>query len=342
MITRRTLACASLFALVGCGPELDRPGEVKTLRVLAVQKSSAYAKPGETVELSMLWHDGSPKAPRPVSVVWLSGCFNPPADLYAGCGAVFAESAAGGGSGQFGLPPGVELGFGDQFEFTMPADVISSRPPPADPAVPPYGVAYVFFAACAGALGPAAPGAAFPLSCKDAAGRALGSDDFVAGYSATYAHDDFRNANPIITGFSFNGVSVEPSCTDVECLSVAPAERDCSAGEPCVEACSKDGDEDCPGFEIRPVIARESAEVDEIAKTAYGRDISEQVWVRYYTSGGSVDSDARLVNDAQAGWNEQYETKYRAPSRRGPVSIWAVVHDNRGGVAWTRLDIQIR
>ena len=47
-------------------------------------------------------------------------------------------------------------------------------------------------------------------------------------------------------------------------------------------------------------------------------------------------SDVRLLNDATTGFNDDFETLFYPPSEPGPVTLWAVVHDNRGGVAWAR------
>src|SRR5688572_12873525 len=116
---------------LGCSADFDPPSELKTLRVLAVQKSEPYASPGEEVELGMLWYDGSPRAPRPVQLAWFSGCFNPPGDLYLGCFDVFSNlaRASGGRRGSAGLPPGLDVGFGERFTLELPTDLISSRPP---------------------------------------------------------------------------------------------------------------------------------------------------------------------------------------------------------------------
>ncbi len=350
---RPRLAC-SIFAvaLVGCGVEFDPPSEVKTLRVLGVQKTAPYAMPGEDVTLSMLWHDGSPKAPRAVQVAWLSGCFNPPGDLYAGCAQSFAEAGGAGGSGGTGgsagipgLPPGISVGLGNTFTFTMPADIISSRPPPSDSKLPAYGLAYVFFAVCAGELGPAATsaqGATFPIGCFDAGGKPLGSDDFVAGYSAVYAYDSIRNENPIITGFKFNGVTVTPSCQDEDCLTVPTQTPDCAGGDPCIDPCSDDGDPACPAYDITAVVDPASAELDEVSKIAYDRSVTEQLWVDYYVDRGGLKSPVKLVSDAQKGFNDDYSTEFYAPKKSGTLSIWAVVHDNRGGMSWVRTEVGVR
>ena len=73
--------------------------------------------------------------------------------------------------------------FGDTVSFTIPPDIITSRPPPQDPKQPPYGLSYVFFAVCAGTFErrPRRP----PISRCAAStrlGMPLGSNDFVAGY----------------------------------------------------------------------------------------------------------------------------------------------------------------
>jgi hypothetical protein len=342
LIARRASIVLALAAL-GCGAEFDPPHRVETLRVLGVQKSAPYAAPGEDVELRILWHDGSPSAPRPVTVTWFSGCINPPGDLYYNCFATF-QGLEGAPSGS--LPPGVSVGVGDRFTFPMPDDVISSRPPPQDPKLPRYGLAYVFFAACAGELGPAPSDAAeqFPLGCYDAAGKALDSDDFIVGYSAIYAYDEFRNENPPITGFSFNGVSVPPVCIGEDCIGAVPAPLDCSQPDvPCIFGCEDDGsEEDCDGYPVKPLIDPSIVEKDSVSAAAYGTDAQEQMWIRYFVDRGSVDSDIRLLNDASKGWNDDFGTSFRAPREPGIVNLWAVVYDNRGGVNWVRTQVLVQ
>lgn len=333
---------ALALGAVGCGAEFDPPHEVKTLRVLGVQKSAPYAQPGQDVELRMLWTDASPKAPRPVSVTWFSGCTNPPGDLYYNCFTQLGSLDPGSGS----LPPGVKVGTGNRFTFTMPADVIDSRPPPQDPKLPPYGLAYVFFAVCAGQLGPAPSDQPFPIGCYGPDGKALGADDFIVGYSAIYAYRDFTNANPSVTGFSFNGVETPPVCIGEQCADVSepPPPPDCSQPNvPCIFACAADGDEDdCDGYPVRPLVDRDSAEKDSVSSAAYGRDTEEQMWIRYFADAGSLDSDIRLLNDAEKGWNDDFGTKFRAPKDPGVVNLWAVVYDNRGGMNWVRQQVVVQ
>src|SRR5882724_98884 len=177
------LAICGLLAsfLVGCGPDFDPPSELRSLRVLAVQKDVPYAQPGQTVNLKMLWEDASTDVlsgalKRKVSITWSAPCVDPDADLYYLC---FKDPTLFSGG----------ISTGNTTSFKLPDDIISRRPPPSQTRNAPYGIAYVFFAACAGTLTPltSSSDTAFPIGCQDDAGNLLGSDDFVAGYTAVYS-----------------------------------------------------------------------------------------------------------------------------------------------------------
>jgi hypothetical protein len=201
----------------------------------------------------------------------------------------------------------------------------------------------VFFFACAGerfVLDPSAE-SLFPIICEDADGNALGPDDYVAGYTSIYSYEDIGNSNPVVTGFKFRGEEVDADCIGVECVDAALPEIDCDKpGAPCVPVCEDDGDESCPKYEAQPVVDQElSVEPDEVAKIAYGDDFQEQLWINYYVDHGSITPDVKLLNDATKGWNPEYFANFRAPREPGRVSIWALVHDNRGGVEFARFTI---
>ena len=375
MPSRRTASSAFPALLAGlvlssCGPQFDPPSTVDSLRVLAVQKDIPYAAPGDTVRLKMLWSDGSEEASstRPIQIGWIGGCINPLGDLYAGCF----------GPGQFqpdpvtGMPP---FGTGDEFSFTLPDTIISDRPPPPDPRQPPYGLSYVFFAICAGQLDTQLDFTGLPIRCLDSNGNPLGSTDFVAGYTAIYVYDDFRNGNPIVRGLSIDGKPLLDGCVDPASAAAAngdelgallgragettrqsqglsvcdsaalvdPADApDCTAPDaPCLSA-PVDGSHLVLPVKIRPEVYRASIEPDAISKQAYGRDYEEQMWINYYTTGGTLRTDVRLLNDATTGLNDEFHTQYWPTLEPGPVTLWAVVHDNRGGVGWARGTIWIR
>lgn len=343
-LLKSALGIALSFGVSACGAEFDPPSELKSLRVLGVQKDKPYARPGDDVTVKMLWHDGSDAAGRKIERAFLSGCFNPLGDLYAGCFASFDPSTIE-----------MQTGDSDEFTFTIPEDIITSRPPPPDPRQPPYGLAYLFFAVCAGTLEAVEPtaDAGFPLRCVDDEGTPLDADDFVVGYSQIYVYDEFTNENPSVTGFAFRDVEYDTAdmftCVGDECLAGALGAIDVDSvdceeqGTRCIPACAEDGDVlECDEYPLRPLIDSASVEPDSVSAAAYGRNYEEQMWVNYYVTRGSVRSDIRLVNDATAGFNEDYGTKFYAPKEPGPVRLFAVVHDNRGGMSWSGTTIWVK
>jgi len=202
----------------------------------------------------------------------------------------------------------------------------------------------------------------FPLLCQDEDGNYLGADDYVAGYTQVFIYDEITNQNPAIDGIEFKGQRIEfdgardwedCSCLDDQCVGDLAADppipefecrqpdpgnsSDSGPDIPSVPACEDDGDASCPEHSFKPVISRDSAEVD----AALGSRIREQVWVNYYVDRGGLTRPLRLLNDAERGWSDDYETGFLAPKEPGRVNLWAVVHDNRGGTSWVRQTIEV-
>ncbi len=349
----RALPLVSL-AVLGCGPDFDPPSELHSLRVLGIQKDMPYADPGQTVHLHMLWEDASEHAARSVVVRWSGPCFDPAADLYYAC---FTD-------------PNLFTGMtgGDRASFAMPKDIISRRPPPSDAKNARYGIAYVFFAVCAGELVPVpvTEETAFPIGCRDESGKLLGSDDFVAGYVSVYSFQSFHNDNPFVSGFEFQGRPVASAsfCTDhgsadaddptgtddcqARAGSSAPRDIDCDdpkQAQLCVPSCAADGDSSCPAYAIRPTVDKSNVSnqnQDDVSKQLLGRNVGEQMWIDYYTDAGKFKSAVRLLSDATSGWNDDYGTKYYAPKAPGLARVWALVHDNRGGVGWAGVTLKVQ
>ena len=374
---------ASLCALsaLGCGPTMESPTEVRTLRILGVQKNNPYAVPGEEVKLTMLWHDGSPAGaayrPRRVGIYWLGGCVNPPGDAYSGCYQQFANAFPNNGdpSAPDGTAPPLELPLGDKtFSVHIPTDAenhgVPVLHPSQDPKLPPYGLSYVFFAVCAGKLQlhVAPDERQFPFRCVDGDGRELGPDDFVLGYSSIYffapgadGEPQYVNRNPMNNGLYFGSSKVPDGvlCADDHCLGPCDEQGCVNPGKPpgtevvcpvtsalCIPPvphCPDDGDPDkCPPHELRLDIDRSTFEKDQVTNEAYGHDYDEQMWIDYYATAGKFHSATKLLNDASTGYNSANGTQYYAPKATGPVRLWVVTHDNRGGVNWvgTTLTIQ--
>lgn len=369
------LAGFASLASFGCGSEFDSLAQVEGLRILAVQKSAPYARPRESVELEMLYHDASDK-PRKIETIWISGCENPPGDLYSICfelmGPALRGELPGAQNGEAPAPPpadgdisadellrlGVEgsvervpvgpgFAFGFQRTFTLEVskDVISSRPRPQDPKLPAYGLNYVFFAACAGELHLDLKAEGFPLRCEDSKGRPLGAEDFVVGYTAVYAYAKQVSENPRIVGFEVKGkkLSREEFCIGDECGIVEPdPDRECNASDPVVKACKDEDSDSCPKLEFKALIDPKSVEENGVFTATQGSPVKEQMWVNYHTDRGKFTSDVVLVNDTDTGFNPDTESEFVAPEEKGPAQVWAVVRDNRGGSEWARFQICIK
>lgn len=347
--TRATtpLTLAAVLLTTACGPELDPISRVETLRIIGVRKSAPYARPGERVDLQMLYEDGSGED-REVETFFAFWCVNPAGDLFSQC---------------LSEPPNEEVGAqfvnnSSTFSIDLPEDAL--KPSAVDPSLPRQGTAFVFYGVCAGrldgdlvkngvlnedALTGAASGEALLPRCLDEDGNALGADDFVVGYSTILIYEDLRNENPVITGFEVNGEAVTVDCIDEECDApyAIPDLDGCEEGVPCIEVCEDDGQLGlCPEIEMTVRVDESSAEGDSYAELAYGAQLSESLWVSYFVDRGSVSAPLRLVNDATQGWQSDYGSAILAPKDPGPLRIWAAVRDNRGGVSWTRLPAYVR
>lgn len=258
--------------------------------------------------------------------------------------------------------------------FTIQAAPLRSRS--AD-GTPQSGVAYAFFGLCAGRVDVqgwidrlqggevTSFGDALPY-CLDEDGKPLGGNDYIIGYSAVYSYEDFTNDNPIITGFQVAGKAVDVDCIGSDfdapvpgapsCFTESagggvryapfelpdPEPTGCTEGVACIEACADDGDPSCPEISVKPLVDRSSAELDGVASEIFGRSNQESLWINYFVDRGSLKSDVKLLNDAVEGWNDEYEARLYAPKETGPLRIWAVVHDNRGGVSWIRVPAYVR
>lgn len=337
LATIAALAFGGPAAASGCGASFTPISQIDGMRVLAVEADKPYASPGDTVTFQMSYYDGyvDPENPngatRPVQIVWLGGCFDPEGDQYFQCYSQIAPLLQG-------LNPNGPLpdfvGFGDTFSLKLPEDIVTRRPQPPS-GTPWYGIAYVFFAVCAGRLGPVpaeGSGAAgsFPLGCFDSDNNRLGAESFVPGYTQVYVFADGRtNANPTITGMTIEKKTIEPGldkAAEIEACDVPDDQRLGPYG------CGKeDPAKTCGDFEIEVVVPEDVAETDPDAKNSDGTYLKEVVWVDYFADRGNLDTPTTLVSDATTGYIKKHSTKYVAPAEPGPVNVWAVVHDSRGG-----------
>lgn len=335
-------AFAAIGVAASCAPGFDPPSTVDGLRVLGVDLDRSYANPGDTVTFRMTVTDGLRDAegkPRPLQIAWIGGCYNPEGDQYFLClpqlADVFSQGFGASTSGLVKLdvtsPEDDGKPSAHTFSLTLPSDLVSSRPAPTDG--PHYGLAYVFFAACAGTLAPAEfdPNAAtldFPLACLDGDGNPQGADSFVPGYTQVYSFADGRtNANPPVTSLTLNGIELpsDPALAPVIPRCGVSEEDRRKAG--CAREALLD---DCTEHTLDAVVP-DVAEALPESGGEIGGALREAVWVNYYADGGELDGPVRLVSDSAKGYLPAHSAKWLAPSTPGLVSLWALARDQRGG-----------
>jgi hypothetical protein len=317
-------ACLFLIAAAsvagGCQSDLPAASLVGGVRILATRADLPYAKPGETVSIQALAVDGRPNKPTPMHLYWLpTPCVNPAEDDYFACYPSFAGTFTPGIDLKGSLVEGAEVA------ITMPADAITAAPLHPG-ATEPYGVAFVFLAACAGTLEYRPPGAsesplATPFACYDQAGAEVGPSGFVFAFSRIYVYADRRNENPTITNLTFGGAAVDPSAG----ITVAH--------------CRGSNESDCSATDVDVVVPDSSWEIDPGSQSPSGRPLHEGVWVDYYVSGGQLGNDAVVLFDANTGRASSTKDAYSAPLAPGEETLWAVVHDSRGGASWVSIPL---
>jgi hypothetical protein len=318
---KRIATILAIGLVGGCSSDLPPANVASTVRILATQADHPYAMPGESVTLQVLAVDGRADRPRPMRVFWLpTVCMNPEGDDYFGCYPSMAGRFAPGAD----LPN--VLVAGSRFAFTMPVDAITTAVP--HPGAPdPYGIAFVFVMACAGHVEYVPVDArtqsplTTPFGCFDDSNVALGPADFVFAFTRVYAFADRRNANPVIESLTFGGSKVDPAAG----IAVA--------------RCTSPDEAHCPKTNVDTVVPDSSWDLDPGSLDPSGGPGHEAIWVDYYATGGRFDDDSVVLFDAHSGRASSTADGYAAPQSDGPQTLWAVVHDTRGGASWVSVPL---
>ena len=357
-------ALAVLAALFACGNNgFDPQSKVDSVRLFVVRADKPYVKPGEMVTLEALMTDARKDKPQKAKLYWIPVlCLNPKDDLYYLCFAppgdgghdaqgtrlvpvgplADAGADAGGDAGKDGgagagalagsnpfnnIPTGVDLGpflpQGPKFSFRMPDDAVQARQ-----GSEPYGLGIVFNILCAGRVefaqrDPNGGAQQVPVLCTDENGVQLTPADYVIGISRVYAYPDRLNANPVIEAATFED-------KDVILTSGIT-----------IDKCTTAKEKDCKENKIGIRVSDASWELNPSDVTRDG-DVHEQIWVDYYSDIGAFDDEARLLFDTRQGRISDTDVTFRAPKDVTDGTMWAVVHDNRGGATWIIVPLHVR
>lgn len=245
--------------------------------------------------------------------------------LGAGLGGV-----TGGGSLK-SIPAGVDLTpyvvVGPRATFGLPTDIISSHKA-VKGAARPYGLAVVFNVACAGhleivPLDPSNPDPEqVPIGCFNAQRTQLTANDYVIGYTEIFSYADLSNQNPVISGLAFRDAGV-------------PLDGAAEVGVS-FPHCGLSDTSKCPTYDMVASVPDASFERDpQDTLPSDGGPLGEEVWIDYYTTLGSLNGSAILVFDPNNGRiKPPHPENIQAGSTAQHGSLWAVIHDNRGGASW--------
>jgi hypothetical protein len=299
----------SLVSMLGCAAEFDPGSRVDSYRVLAQQTDVPFAQPGETVNVSSLSFD-----PQGRSVTWAWGvCVNPDASTVEGCMNEIAEGAAATGStGILAQGPGLS-----SFSYTVPADAISSLPEKAKGSA----MVGILSIACPGDLSFEQASSTLPFSCKEAGtGRVFGLDEFIVGLKRVQVRATDRNKNPQIEQVLFDGADWPES----EVKQVIACDTDNNDYKPCAEETK------------HAISARPTADSVESGRSEFGIDFSEQVIIQYFSTAGTFEDEVKIAEDP-----ETHFVARKADSGKD-LTLWMVVHDDRGGATWTERHVHVQ
>ncbi len=340
------LGAAALVLMVApsCSSDLESPTEVTSLRVLSVQADQPYVQPGDDITLRLTYHDAFGASPRPIGVTWIAGCVDPPGGTFLGCyphliwmaGELDKASPLNPLLQRAVAPPELS-GQPDAVTFTgkVPEDILQPTGKDGEAPTKPAESArlFIFFMLCPGVLGPAdmTDGTAFPLACYDENGDLVGADNFVPGFTEVMVFaDDRPNENPPIDGIELDGTALSDNPAEATVVARCPTSSDEQKGCGGVT-------EECE-HELLPLVG----DVAETDSTSAGGPLQREVlWVNFYADGGVVAEPEVLISSATTGYKNDRKATWAAPGEAGLVTLWAVVHDSRGGASVTRRYLRV-
>lgn len=298
-----------LSSMLGCAADFDPGSRVNSFRVLAQEMDAPFAKPGETVKVESLSYD-----PQGRSVTWAWGaCVNPAASTVQSClDKIAADSLATGNSQILSQGPGLT-----SFTYTVPADALDSLPETARASA----LVGILSIACPGDLTFAQGSNELPFACKESgSGRVMALEEFVVGLKRVQVRSTDRNQNPQIEQILFDGQNWPES----EVKTVVACDTD------------KNDYDACAADTKHELGARPTAASVESGQTQFGVDFSEQVIVEYYATEGIFENEVKVAAEPETGWAAR-----KAASGKD-LTLWMVVHDDRGGATWAERHVHVQ
>jgi hypothetical protein len=143
--------------------------------------------------------------------------------------------------------------------------------------------------------------------------------ELVVGVKRIFVRATDRNANPVIARVTWDGADwPENETRDA---------RGCDSGGSRYDACDA------------ALTHHVAAEIDpasvESGVDQNGHAFTEALIVEYYATEGIFEHDVRIAADPTSGWVA------RSAASGKTITMWLVVHDDRGGVAWATRQVRV-
>ncbi len=314
----------AIVVAAGCSSNFTPKNQVNGIRILAARADQPYAKPGETVRVQALAHDGRVAPSEPMRFFWFPvPCVNPPLGQYFACYPAFEAV----------FPTGVDLTpslvESKELTFTVPQNALANAVvQPGQSAK--YGTAFLFMAACPGHLErvqrPGGQGLnSLPLGCVNARGERLPAEDWVFGFTRVFVFEDRRNAIPTLDGLTFEDKPVDVGTGIV------------------TDRCKTEDNDVCTKtVKLDTLFSDAAAEIDPDFVDSNGKVARETIYVDWFASIGRFTSDRKILFDGQIGRLPKTPIDYSPPTAPGKGTLWAVLHDNRGGTSWLEVPLEVR
>ena len=109
-----------------------------------------------------------------------------------------------------------------------------------------------------------------------------------------------------------------------------------------VPACTDTDRDACATYAFNIAVPKTSWQTDPQNIGPTGQPLHEQIWVDYYWTAGDFSDNSRLIYDPSVGYVGNTAVSLTPPAYPTTATFWAVVHDNRGGVAWDVVPFQVK
>ncbi|MDJ0764175.1 MAG: hypothetical protein QNJ97_14430 [Myxococcota bacterium] len=327
-LKRFGLTAVFLMTLVACQEQLAPISEITKFRVLGIQANPPEIAPGAGTTLRVLYADPKGNG-REVTFLWLTckGTLSIDADLSSGCQPIWVPQFGSSSTG------------GDIYDIlTTPPDILDDLPKEKS-----FLSVTAILVLCAGGE-IALPDTSYPEGQVDALDGLCAQSPTVPGPpEGLVAIKEFRistsaepNQNPRIARLAHVESDPAPRGLGSQVLEHMST-RDAGTPEPDSQYVCTDADGCREGAKIEADLTEDSFQYYD--KTVFDEvtQVREDPYISWFVAGISpTDKTGRFSDDRTRTRTPPgpFKVDWVPPRRGGLFQLWAVAHDERGGLSW--------